>query len=188
MPMDKETMFWRAFLLSLAFVMVVTGGIFVVNINDFGPAVPHKLADGSEADIWLQPQIIEVGAPFLMVYSHYGPPYSLNVRNWDGGGKYKSIHISEITVGYDGSSIAGRRAIDLSAGVKPVRNPGFRSARSLISVPDAVVYHDDNKASIKGWLEKPDGKKTPFLVSFDFRAQHQMGLAPYWIALAARKQ
>jgi hypothetical protein len=168
--------------------MVVTGGIFVVNIKDFGPATPHKLAAGSEADIWLQPRIVEVGAPFLMVYSRYGPPYSLNLRNWDGGGKYKSIHISEISVGYDGNPIAGRRAVDLTEGVKLTRDPRFHTARSLISVPDAVVFHTDNKASIRGWLEKPDGKKTPFTVSLDFAAQQQIGFAPYWIALANKSK
>ena len=67
MPMDKNTLFWRAFLLSLAFVMVVTGGIFVVNINDFGPAVPHKLAAGSDALPDLRSDLPAAGALATLV-------------------------------------------------------------------------------------------------------------------------
>jgi hypothetical protein len=182
----KKNISRRIIIIAIAFILLVTGGIFIVSVDDFGAAMPYRLADGSEADVWLQPKITEVGTPLVLVYRRYTGPYSLNIRNWDGGGKYKSIHIAEITTEY-GNGMTDRRAIEQSAEAKPAHDPGFRSGRSLMSVPDLIRNHADNKIGIKGWLQNGDGGKVPFETSFAFTAQHRNGLAPYWIALGLEK-
>jgi hypothetical protein len=176
---------FRITVAALLFISFVTGGILFVDIRDFGPAVPVKLADGSAADIWLQPEIHEIGSPLLVVYKRYTGPYTLNIRNWDGGGMYSAISISDVTVTYADSKIEHPN-IDVTH-VRSQKIPGFKTARTLTAAFDVVGRHLNNKIAVKGVLEKTGGEKAPFEFSLDFKTRHKIGMAPYWIALATSK-
>jgi len=181
----KKHIRFRITVAALLFISFVTGGILFVDIRDFGPAIPVKLAEGSAADIWLQPEIREVGSPLLIIYKRYTGPYTLNIRNWDGGGAYKKISVSDITVTYADGKVEHPR-IDVTE-VHPRNIPGIKAARILTAIFDVVGRYINNKVAIKGTLEKSSGEKVPFDISVDFKTRHKMGVAPYWIAMATAK-
>lgn len=185
MAAGKKHIRFRITVAALLFISFVTGGILFVDIRDFGPAVPVKLAEGSAADIWLQPEIREVGSPLLIIYKRYTGPYTLNIRNWDGGGAYKTISVSEITVTYADGKVEHPR-IDVTE-VHPRNIPGIKAARILTAMFDVVDRYVNNKVAIKGMLEKNSGEKVPFDIVLDFKTRHKTGVAPYWIALATSK-
>lgn len=172
----------RIIIAALLFVSFVTGGILIVDIRDFGPATRHRLAEKSVADIWLQPHVREIGSPLLFIYKRYDGPYALDFRNWDGGGLYKSLDVSSVTVTYaDGKADhPGAKAVNVNF----TRADGMRRARTLTTVPGAVALHADNKIEVTGTLTRRDGTKVPFSLSLEFKAQRRTGFAPYWIALA----
>jgi hypothetical protein len=181
----KKQIRFRITIATLLFISFVTGGILFVDIRDFGPAVPVKLAEGSTADIWLQPEIWEVGSPLLVIYKRYTSPYTLNIRNWDGGGAYKTISILDVIVTYADGKVAHPK-LDVTE-VHPRNVPGIKTARILTAILDVVDRCLNNKIAVKGMLEKNSGEKVPFDISLNFETRHKMGLAPYWIALATSK-
>lgn len=181
----KKHIRFRITVAALLFISFVTGGILFVDIRDFGPAVPIKLADGSAADIWLQPEIRQFGSPLIVVYKRYSGPYTLNIRNWDGGGMYNAISVSEVTVTYGDGKIV-HPSVDVTH-VRSQKIPGFKTARTLTAVFDVVDRYLNNKIAVKGYLEKSDEEKVPFEFALDFKTRHKMGVAPYWIALATSK-
>src|SRR5262245_49326144 len=87
---------------------VMTGGLAVSSVSDFGGQRNIRLAEGLQSDVWLAPKSLSFGIPFIFHYYGAGKPFSLRLQIWDESKRYREVEITEVVVEYKDGEVVRR--------------------------------------------------------------------------------
>src|SRR5262245_17287906 len=89
---------------------VMTGGLAVSNVSDFGGQRDILLAEGLESDVWLEPKPSSFGVPFVFHYYGTGKPFGLRIQIWDDSRQYRKIDVTEVVLEYEDGEVVRKTA------------------------------------------------------------------------------
>ncbi|MBL8797837.1 MAG: hypothetical protein JNM56_28325 [Planctomycetia bacterium] len=170
---------------------VMTGGLAVSSISDFGGQRDIRFVGGLKSDVWLAPRSTSFGVPFLFHYYGAGRPFGLRIQIWDDSKQYRSIEITEVVLEYQDGDVV-RKNDGWSRQLKPYTQ--YNSSSSGIiqtemfmlsdQIERLVLRHADVRVTLKGHLVKTDGERIAFEVSESFKAESRSGVTTFWEVLA----
>lgn len=157
----------------------LTGCVAYGNVKWFGGARDVRLEDGNTVSLWLKPTHSNVDVPPLVYYTRSSPPYTLQVF-FQSVEAYRSVEIEKVTVRYS-SGTEETRSGRLRRTITP-----YEKERGITfwdpPLKDLVTRHEDCTISVTGSFITSGGRKSPFSVTKDFKAEGGSGFAPYWKA------
>jgi hypothetical protein len=170
---------------------VMTGGLAVYSISDFGGQRDIRLVGGLKSDVWLAPKSSSFGVPFIFHYYGAGKPAGLRLQIWDESRQYRTIDINEVVVEYQDGEIV-RKEDGWSRELKPYTQ--YNSSSSGIiqtemfmlsdQIQGLVLRHADVKITLKGQLVKANGERVAFEASEFFKATSRSGASTFWEVVA----
>ena len=183
----KKWMLLCIVLLTFALYAIVTGGLVVSNVDDFGGQRTILLADGLESDVSLVPVSRHLGVPFICHYYSAGKPFGLRLQIWDKSKKYRSIEITEVRIEYENGEVVKNTEPWLRELKHYTEYHSSSSGRSQTEIfmlsdqiPQLVLRHIDAKITLTGQLIKADGKKVSFKALETFKAESRTQVTTYW--------
>jgi hypothetical protein len=177
-----------------AFVLyaVLTGGVAVEKVNNFGGQRNIVLVHGLDSDICLSSTSLELHIPFLFHYYSECKPFDLSLQIWDTKKQYQRIVVNEILVEYDdGEIIHKTNAWDKD--LKPYTqynssSSGCTETQMLMlsdEIPNLVLRHANVKITLTGQLIKQDGQSTNFKVSEHFEVESRTSITTFWEVISS---
>lgn len=155
----------------------LAGCVAYGNVKWFGGARDVRLEDGNTVSLWLKPSHSNVDVPPVVYYTRSSPPYTLQVF-FSSVGAYRSVEIDGVVVRYSSGTEETRRE-RLRRTITP-----YEKERGITlwdpPLKDLVTRHEDCTISVTGRFVTSGGRTIPFVVTKDFKAQGESGIAPYW--------
>jgi hypothetical protein len=177
--------------LAFGIYAVMTGGIAVSLISDFGGQRNILLVRGLKSDVWLAPKSTNLGIPFIFHYYRACKPFGLRLQIWDANRQYRTVEISEAVVKYKDGDVV-RLASPWSRSLKPYTQYNSSSS-GIVQTPmymlsdemeGLVMRHADLTITLKGHLVTADGERVEFEVSESFQALSRSDVSTFWDVLA----
>jgi hypothetical protein len=170
---------------------VMTGGVAVSSISDFGGQRDVRLVGGLKSDVCLAPRSSSFDVPFLFHYFGATGPFGLRLQVWDDSKQYRSIEITEVVLEYQDGEVI-RKNDGWSRQLKPYTQ--YNSSSSGIiqtemfmlsdQIEGLVLRHADVRITLNGHVMKADGGRVAFKASESFKAESRSGVTTYWEVVA----
>jgi len=160
---------------------VLSGGLAVSRVRDFGGQAALRLADGLQAYVWLAPRSTSFGVPFVFHYYSAGRPFGLHIHLWDDRRQYRTIAITEVVLAYQDGVVVRKQAAwtrqlhpftqfsSSAAGL--IRTEMFMLSDRLEGL---VGRHTDVTITLKGQLVKVNGERVAFEAAASFKAESRL--------------
>lgn len=178
-------------LAAFAVYAVMTGGLAVSRVSDFGGQRDIRLVAGLKSDVWLAPRSTNFGVPFLFYYYDAGGPFGLRIQIWDESRLYRSIEITEVVLEYEDGEVVRKKdawSRELTADTQYNSSSSGLIESEMFMLSDQieglVLRHANVKLTLIGQLVKADGEEVAFAVSESFDAESTSGVTTFWEVLA----
>lgn len=186
---------WRILGIGLAvfgIYALMTGGLVVSSMRDFGGQRNIRLVQGLKSDVWLAPTSFNTGVPLIFWYSGAGGPFGLRLQIWDESWQYQAIEITEVILEYHDGEVV-RKNDSWSRQLKPYiqynsSSSGVTQTGMLMlsdQIEGLVLRHADVKITLKGYLVRGKAERVPFEASESFRPYSRPGITTLWQVLAS---
>jgi hypothetical protein len=170
---------------------VLTGGIAIDNVRDFGGQRNIRLVKGIQSDVWLAPRMSNFGIPYVFHYFGTAGPFDLRLQIWDESKEYAAIEIIHVLVEYNDGEVF-ERSEPWSCNLKPYTqrhstSKGLVETEMLAfssNIERLVLRHADFKVTLKGHLVKVNGDLVHFASSEVFKAESRFEVGTFWNAMA----
>ncbi len=177
MKRKRRLILWISLVVFGAYALI-TGGVAVSTISDFGGQRNIQLAEGLKADAWLAPESTSFGVPFVFHYYGAEGPFGLWIQVWDENKQYRTLEVSEVVLEYEDGEII-RNNETWSRQLTPYIQHNsttlgiVKTEMFMLSdqIEEVVLRHTDVKITLRGLLIEASGEQTPFETSEVFTAE-----------------
>ncbi len=187
--MNKTTKFTLIIVVGFLLYAILTGGVIIYKLDDFGGQRDVVFAEGLKSDVWVDPNFKAIGAPFLGFIYLTEKPCSFRVQIWDDSKKYSGIFIESISIQYENESfdmvnMNWRQNLIPHTQISSSAEGNINTPILMLSknTPKIVTKYINFEAVFKGYLITKDSKKKFFEVSDKFEYEPKFGVTTLWIS------